>query len=61
MFAHLRLHSEFSVVDSTCRLDEVVQAAAADGLPALALTDLSNLFGAVKFGAKEVWPETRRL
>ena len=49
MFAHLRLHSEFSVVDSTCRLDEVVQAAAADGLPALALTDLSNLFGAVKF------------
>ncbi len=49
MFAHLRLHSEFSVVDSTCRLDEVVQAAANDGLPALALTDLSNLFGAVKF------------
>jgi DNA polymerase-3 subunit alpha len=49
MFAHLRLHSEFSVVDSTCRLDEVVQAAADDGLPALALTDLSNLFGAVKF------------
>ncbi len=49
MFAHLRLHSEFSVVDSTCRLDEVVKAAADDGLPALALTDLSNLFGAVKF------------
>ena len=49
MFAHLRLHSEFSVVDSTCRLDEVVKAAAADGLPALALTDLSNLFGTVKF------------
>ena len=37
------------MVDSTCRLDEVVKAAAADGLPALALTDLSNLFGAVKF------------
>ena len=31
MFAHLRLHSEFSVVDSTCRLDETLQAAAADG------------------------------
>jgi DNA polymerase-3 subunit alpha len=43
MFAHLRLHSEFSVVDSTCRIDEVVKAAAADGLPALAITDLSNL------------------
>ena len=49
MFAHLRLHSEFSVVDSTCRIDEVVKAAADDGLPALAITDLSNLFGAVKF------------
>jgi DNA polymerase-3 subunit alpha len=49
MFAHLRLHSEFSVVDSTCRIDEVVKAAAADGMPALAITDLSNLFGAVKF------------
>ena len=49
MFAHLRLHSEFSVVDSTCRIDEVVKAAAADSLPALAITDLSNLFGAVKF------------
>jgi DNA polymerase-3 subunit alpha len=49
MFAHLRLHSEFSVVDSTCRIDEVVKAAAVDGMPALAITDLSNLFGAVKF------------
>jgi len=49
MFAHLRLHSEFSVVDSTCRIDEVIKAAAADGLPALAITDLSNIFGAVKF------------
>ena len=49
MFVHLRLHSEFSVVDGTTRIDEVVDAAAADGQPALALTDLSNLFGAVKF------------
>ncbi|MEO0003784.1 MAG: polymerase subunit alpha, partial [Pseudomonadota bacterium] len=49
MFVHLRLHSEFSVVDGTVRLDEVVAAAAADGQPALGLTDLSNLFGAIKF------------
>ncbi len=49
MFVHLRLHTEFSVVDATCRIDEVVQAAAADGQPALAITDLGNLFGAVKF------------
>ena len=49
MFVHLRLHTEFSVVDSTCRIDEVVKIAAKDGQPALAITDLSNLFGTVKF------------
>ncbi|MEZ5647363.1 MAG: DNA polymerase III subunit alpha [Burkholderiaceae bacterium] len=49
MFVHLRLHSEFSVIDGTCRIDDVVPAAAADAQPALALTDLGNLFGAVKF------------
>ncbi|MDO9088808.1 MAG: DNA polymerase III subunit alpha [Burkholderiaceae bacterium] len=49
MFVHLRLHSEFSVVDGTNRIDDVVAAASADGQPALAITDLNNLFGAVKF------------
>ena len=49
MFVHLRLHTEFSVVDGTNRIDEVVAAAAADAQPALAITDLNNLFGAIKF------------
>ncbi|WP_010105938.1 DNA polymerase III subunit alpha [Verminephrobacter aporrectodeae] len=49
MFVHLRLHTEFSVVDGTNRIDEVAEAAARDGQPALAITDLSNLFGAIKF------------
>lgn len=49
MFIHLRLHTEFSVVDGTNRIDDAVAAAAADGQPALAITDLNNLFGAVKF------------
>jgi DNA polymerase III subunit alpha len=49
MFVHLRLHTEFSVVDGTNRIDEIVKAAAADGQPSLAITDLSNLFGAIKF------------
>jgi len=49
MFVHLRLHTEFSVVDGTNRIDEVVKAAAADKQPALAITDLNNLFGGVKF------------
>ncbi|MEJ8809983.1 DNA polymerase III subunit alpha [Variovorax ureilyticus] len=49
MFVHLRLHTEFSVVDGTNRIDDVVKAAAADRQPALAITDLNNLFGGVKF------------
>ena len=49
MFVHLRLHTEFSVVDGTNRIDEIVAGAAADAQPALAITDLNNLFGAIKF------------
>ena len=49
MFVHLRLHTEFSIVDGTCRIDDVVQSAAKDGQPALAITDLNSLFGGVKF------------
>jgi DNA polymerase III subunit alpha len=49
MFVHLRLHTEFSVVDGTNRIDEIVTAAAGDHQPALAITDLNNLFGAIKF------------
>ncbi|WP_299022936.1 DNA polymerase III subunit alpha, partial [uncultured Tepidimonas sp.] len=49
MFVHLRLHTEFSIVDGTTRVDDAVARAAADGQPALAITDLSNLFGAIKF------------
>ena len=49
MFVHLRLHTEFSVVDGTNRIEDVVKAAAADAQPALAITDLNNLFGAIKF------------
>src|SRR5487761_2328127 len=49
MFIHLRTHTEFSVVDGTLRIDAAAAAARADAQPALAITDLNNLFGAVKF------------
>ena len=52
MFVHLRIHTEFSVVDGTNRIDEIVAAAAADQQAALAITDLCNLFGTVKFYKK---------
>jgi len=48
-FVHLRLHSEFSIADGTVRIDDAVDAAASDRMPALALTDLANQFGLVKF------------
>ena len=48
-FVHLRCHSEYSVVDGIVRVKDYVKAADKDNMPALALTDLSNLFGAVKF------------
>ncbi|ASU40155.1 DNA polymerase III subunit alpha [Herbaspirillum sp. meg3] len=48
-FVHLRLHSEYSIVDGLVRIDDVVKAAAKDGQAALAITDLANLFGMVKF------------
>ena len=48
-FVHLRVHSEYSVVDGCVRVDALAAAALADCQPAVALTDLSNLFGLVKF------------
>ena len=48
-FVHLRLHSEYSITDGLTRIDEVIAQAAADGQPALAITDLANLFAMVKF------------
>ncbi|MES2771231.1 MAG: PHP domain-containing protein, partial [Pseudomonadota bacterium] len=48
-FIHLRLHSEYSITDGIVRIDDALARAASDAMPALALTDLSNLFGLVKF------------
>jgi DNA polymerase III subunit alpha len=48
-FVHLRCHSEYSIVDGIVRIDDYVAAANKDAMPALALGDLSNLFGAIKF------------
>ena len=48
-FVHLRLHSEFSITDGIVRIDDAVAQAEKDGMGALALTDLSNLFGLIRF------------
>ena len=49
MISHLRVHSGFSVVDSTVRLNDLFAAAKDKNIAAIALTDVSNLFAAVKF------------
>ena len=48
-FVHLRLHSEFSIVDGIVRLDDGIEHAVNYEMGALALTDLSNIFGLIKF------------
>jgi len=48
-FIHLRLHSEYSVSDGMVRVGDAVAAAKNDAMPALAFTDLNNVFGLIKF------------
>ena len=48
-FVHLGIHTEFSITESIVRIPDLVKVAAAEEMPALAITDLSNLHAAVKF------------
>jgi len=48
-FAHLHVHSEFSMLDGAARVSDLVEAAAADGQPAVAITDHGVLYGVVDF------------
>ncbi|MDH5190573.1 MAG: PHP domain-containing protein, partial [Gammaproteobacteria bacterium] len=48
-FVHLSLHTEYSLIDGVVRIKPLVQAAADAGMPAVAVTDFSNLFALVKF------------
>jgi DNA polymerase-3 subunit alpha len=48
-FVHLRLHTEYSLLDGIVRVPELMAAVSAAGMPAVALTDQSNLFAMVKF------------
>jgi DNA polymerase-3 subunit alpha len=47
-FVHLHLHSQFSLLDGANRLDDVIKAAGEAGMPAVALTDHGNMFGAIE-------------
>jgi DNA polymerase-3 subunit alpha len=48
-FVHLHVHTQYSLLDGACRVDELVKKAASFGMPALAMTDHGNMFGAIHF------------
>ena len=48
-FVHLHLHTEFSMLDGAARIAEVVATAAADGQPAVGITDHGNMYGVLDF------------
>jgi len=48
-FVHLHVHSHYSLLDGACRIPELVDSARRFAMPALALTDHGNLFGAIEF------------
>ena len=53
-FVHLHLHTEYSLVDSTLRIPQLMERCAEMGMPAVGLTDQNNLFGLVKFYRKAI-------
>lgn len=48
-FVHLHLHTQYSLLDGACRIKQVVKKAAEYEMPALAMTDHGNMFGAIDF------------
>jgi DNA polymerase III subunit alpha len=48
-FTHLHVHSQFSLLDGMCKIDELVQKTKSLGMTSLAITDHGNMFGAIKF------------
>jgi len=53
-FVHLHVHTEYSMVDGTVRIPELVARCAKQNMPAVAITDQNNLFGLVKFYRKSI-------
>ena len=51
-FVHLHVHSSFSLLEGALRIDDLKKLAVKDRMPALALTDTNNLFGALEFSEK---------
>ncbi len=48
-FVHLHNHTQYSLLDGACRIDRIVKLAVQNNMPALAITDHGNMFGAIEF------------
>ena len=49
-FAHLHLHTAYSLLDGACRIDNLMDQVAEQHMPAVAMTDHGVMYGAVEFG-----------
>ncbi|MDO8580417.1 MAG: DNA polymerase III subunit alpha, partial [Candidatus Omnitrophota bacterium] len=48
-FVHLHVHTQYSLLDGACRIDDLVKKATQLNMPALGMTDHGNMFGAIDF------------
>ncbi|MGB0979464.1 MAG: DNA polymerase III subunit alpha, partial [Croceimicrobium sp.] len=48
-FTHLHVHTQYSILQATCDINALINKAKEDGMPAVAMTDIANLYGAFKF------------
>ena len=51
-FVHLKTKSHYSILESSIKVDDLIDQAVQDNMPAIALTDTNNLFGAMEFTKK---------
>ena len=51
-FVHLHNHTQYSMLDGACRVDKIIAMAKKYEMPAVAITDHGNMFGAIDFYMK---------
>ena len=57
-FSHLHVHTQYSLLDGAASIDKLYQKAMSDNMPALAITDHGNMFGAFNF-VNQAWKKTK--
>ena len=57
-FSHLHVHTQYSLLDGAAAIDSLYKKAAKDNMPALAITDHGNMFGAFEF-VSQAWKNTK--